>query len=44
MYRDGKYDNTCVVALQSGALSSNGERQVIFLHSISLKIFNIKTS
>ncbi|KAG8641669.1 probable thimet oligopeptidase isoform X2 [Manihot esculenta] len=26
--RDGKYDNTCVVALQSGALSSNGERQI----------------
>ncbi|ONI30163.1 hypothetical protein PRUPE_1G234500 [Prunus persica] len=26
--REGKYNNTCVVALQNGALSSNGSRQV----------------
>lgn len=28
--REGKYSHTCVVALQNGALSSNGSRQVVF--------------
>lgn len=28
--REGKYDHTCVVGLQNGALSSSSVRQVVF--------------
>lgn len=37
--REGKYGQTCVVALQNGALSSNGARQVIIITLMALFYF-----
>ena len=37
--REGKYGQTCVVALQNGALSSNGARQVIIITLMALLYF-----
>lgn len=31
LYREGKFNHTCVVALQNGALLSNNTRQVDFV-------------
>jgi hypothetical protein len=34
--RKGKYSQTCVVALQNGALSLNGARQVVIITLMAL--------